>query len=444
MTETKTHNSSLADYTDEELSAWEEVCFLNEEKYITRIYVALIGIIAANQLLEFVLPSTFIRIIELGFFVFITSSFFRMYRLKALVRFEGWPKILCVLIVLCLIQILIRGNWQELSLKDLPLYILNRIFCLPYLLPFCVLFLPNSDHVKRISSIFYWGTLFVIPMWIIHFDSLIGETFEGESIGAYLPFLGCFLLAYPTELPTRRKIVLWSIWGTYLLLMLLNARRNMIFSLCFYAFIGYYVNIGKHIGSTMLRFFLNGLAVLIVALSLLLNFSTITGSYFQRLNDRINEDSRSGVELLFWADYLTSTPMEQAFGKGAYGSYYQEMTNKETGETTTDRFVIETGYLNMLLKGGYVFMAIIIIVMLTCFVKSLRIQWLEGLYLRLAFILFAIDCYTLDLICMFTTQSVIFWLSVNLALDYWPKYSEEADEDYNELEGLSRHPISAS
>lgn len=431
-----TQNSEITNYSEEEISVWAEECFLEEEKYITRIYVALLGLIATNPLFENFIPSTALRITELAFCAVMAHSLFTLYRLKALVFFQGWSKFLCTLLALCLIQILIRGNWLELTGKELPLYFLSNIFCLPYLLPFCLLFLPNKDHIERISNIFFWGTLLVIPIWIINANNLIGKTFEGESIGAYLPFLGCFLIAYPTNLPKGRKLILWSIWGIYLLLMLLNARRNMIFSLCFYGFIGYYVNLSKFIGSRTMRIIISTIIGTLVAAPLFLSFSSIMGNYFSRLENRMDEDTRSGVELLFWADYANSTQIQHAFGKGSHGSYYQEMIDKDTGEITTDRVLIETGYLNMLLKGGYIFMAVLIVLMITCFIKSFEIKPTEGTFCKLIFILFAVDCYATDLVCMFTTQSVIFWISVNLALDYWEQneYSNfEEDEDIKKL-----------
>lgn len=431
MNTTIQQNGNWIDYSEEELSILEEEYFLEEEKFITRIYVALIGIIATNSLFGFFLPSTLLRITELVFCGVTGHSLYRLYKMDAMIKFQGWSKLLCTLLVLCLLQILIRGNWLELSMREIPLYILSKTFCLPYLLPFCILFLPNREHIEKISNIFFWGSLLVFPIWLLNADNLIGKTFEGESIGAYLPFLACFLIAYPTELSTRRKITVWIIWAIYLVLMLLNARRNMIFSLAYYAFIGYYVNIGKHISSSMtLRIIFNGVASFMVIIPLVLNFSFLTSTYFQRLNERLGENTRTEVELLFWADYMSSTQPEQAFGKGAYGSYYQESKNLQTGEVSTDRFLIETGYLNMLLKGGYVFMVIIILIMLTCMIKAFQIKWLEGLYLRLAFILYPIDCYTTDLTCFFTFQSVIFWLSINLVLSNWPQYEEDDQGEY--------------
>lgn len=418
------HNNNATNYSEEEQFAREDAWLLEEEKYVSNFYIALIILLSIGQLIEPLFGTTIARLLELLSLVTMVISFLRLKRQGSLIKFQGWSRALCLMVSLCLLQVFLRGSWSELGLKDLGLYIINTTFSLPYIVSLCILFLPNTYHIDRISNIFFWGTLLVVPIWLINLDNLVQDLWRGESVGAYLPFLACFLLSYPNSLSRRRKIIMWIIWGIYLALMILNARRNMIFSLSVYAAIAYYIRIGRHMNSAFKRIIFNGLTLSIVVLPLLLNFSTSSNANLKRLNNRITEDTRSSVELFFLADYYTYTQAEQAFGKGAYGTYFQYTWNKEIGKMGEERFVVETGYLNMMLKGGYILMFIIILFLLTCLIKALWAEGPEGIYFRFAFIYFIVACYATDLVCICTFQSVVFWLSVNLLLTHQPLCEE--------------------
>lgn len=388
-----------------------------EQLDISLIYISLIGIIIASQLFDGMLSTTIIHLIEFAFVGIASFCFINIIRKRSFILYEGWSRVLILLICISLAQIMYNSPWNEMHGKDLFLYILGKQAILPYILPFFILFLPNRDHIARICSIFFWASLLTIPLWLLNSNDLIGETFEGERIGVYLPYFACFLLAYPCHLAKWKQLTLWGIWAVYLILMLMNARRNMIFTLSFYAFMVLYINIAKVIRNTAIRIFTNGIIFTLIGSIFLLNIGAFSGGIFERLNKRLNEDSRSGVELLFWADYMTSTPEEQAFGKGSSGTYYQKQVDKETGEVTTQRNIVETGYLDMMLKGGYTFAVIIVLLMITCLVKAYKSKEEDSVFLKLIYILFVIDCYAVVIVTQFCTFSIIFWLCTNLALN---------------------------
>lgn len=388
-----------------------------EQLDITLVYISLIGMITASQLFDGMLATTFIRLIELTFAGIASFGFINIVRKRSCILYEGWSRILILLICTALVQIMFNSPWDEMHGKDLFLYILGKQTILPYTLPFFILFLPNRDHIDRICSIFFWASLLTIPIWLLNASSLIGESFEGERIGAYLPYFACFLLAYPCHLSKWKTITLWGIWAVYMVLMLMNARRNMVFTLSFYAFMVLYINIGKIVRNTAARILTNGIILTLIGSLFLLNIGVFSGGIFERLNKRINEDSRSGVELLFWADYMTSTPKEQAFGKGSSGTYYQKQVDKETGEVTTQRNVVETGYLDMMLKGGYTFAALIVLLMFTCMVRAYQSKEEDSVFLKLMYILFIVDCYAVVIVTQFCTFNILFWLCANLALN---------------------------
>ena len=99
-------------------------------------------------------------------------------------------------------------------------------------------------YYKEILQLFYKASLFVIPIWILNSNLLVQlDTYKGEHIGVYLPFLSAFLLGFLPLFRKKEKYFVVSIWAIYFMLMLLNARRNVSLSLALYAFIAYIFSI---------------------------------------------------------------------------------------------------------------------------------------------------------------------------------------------------------
>ena len=79
---------------------------------------------------------------------------------------------------------------------------------------------------------------------------------------------------------------------------------------------------------------------------------------------KIDDDSRSGVELEFMLD-MGDNIQYWIFGKGAMGTYYD--SSPLFIESNGLRQEIETGYLHLILKGGIIYLILYIIVLLRAF-----------------------------------------------------------------------------
>ena len=90
-----------------------------------------------------------------------------------------------------------------------------------------------------------------------------------------------------------------------------------------------------------------------IILSVLILVSIIAASFsdssaFNVLADRFNQNTRSGVEDYFFTDFK-GKPLDWIFGRGINGTYYCPVL-----EGQSYRNVIETGYLQFILKGGLI------------------------------------------------------------------------------------------
>lgn len=339
---------------------------------------------------------------------------------KADVHYGKVAQVLWCALAAVSIGIIVRGDYGGGLLKFL-LKFKYGYGLMVYLLPAVILPLPNLKYFDAILSVLFKLQLLVIPLWMIGFspDGLVREVFYGERIGVYLPVISAFLLGFLRLLSPSRRIVTFCIYLIYLLLMVLNARRNMVLSLGLYGLVAIIVNVlfSDNKKATLIML----VALLFSAVTIGANFERLSTGILSNLMDRGMEDTRSGVEMIFLYDFSNSPATDIAFGRGIDGTYYQEMVDKDTGEVTYDREGIETGYLHMVLKGGVVYVVLLIAMMMTAIVTGCRMRRRYLAYLSLVMVIFLVDSYTSNPICTFSIRTVIFWLSLSLLLQQVPK-----------------------
>lgn len=245
------------------------------------------------------------------------------------------------------------------------------------------------------------------------------DTYKGEHIGAYLPFLSAFLLGFLPLFKKKQKFLIIAIWGIYFLLMLLNARRNVSLTMALYAFTAYASSILHNIKRHPAKYIFVCVFTLISLLFLQINAYKLASGTFNNIAHRGMEDSRSQVEILFFLDFSHSPISDWVCGRGMDGGYAQAVTNEETGETTYNRKIIETGYLNMMLKGGILYDLIVIMLMLATLKGIFKKD--NPIYIKYSgviLITYFLDMYTTNPICDYTPRSILFWFLISYLLQF--------------------------
>lgn len=383
-----------------------------EKQYVIRVYILVFATLLINPLLsKFVPNTTILRSMEMLCYISIFIYEFKLYRANCLRHFCSYEKILYVLLLFISIYIVIRGNWPD-SPKDFALHILSTP---QYALPFIIIPLPNAKYFKDIITIFYKASLCVIPIWIINVSDLVQVgTFRGEAIGAFLPFLSAFLLGLSYFFNKRQRKLNVIIWAVYFLLMMLNARRNVSFTLLLYAFIAYVFSITMDMKKNIIKSILTILISILIGLFLILKMDALSSGLFRNMSNRVSEDTRSGVEELFFADFANSPITDWIFGRGMDGGYYQITIDAETGEISDNRTAIETGYLNMILKGGMVYDVVIILIMLLAVRRGYGRKNRTCSFLATILLTYFIDLYTTNPVCAFSVRSILFWFCISV------------------------------
>ena len=373
----------------------------------------LFAMLLSKPLLEnFITVTTILRSFELGCYIVVFYYLHKLHKANSLRNLRSYEKFLYVLLFLVTLSILLRGEWPR-NPKDFALHLLATP---TYSLPFIVALLPNARHFESIIKIFYAASLFVIPIWLINASQLVQVgTHLAEGIGIYLPFMSAFLLGVGCCFDKRQKRINIIIWSVYFLLMMLNARRNVSFSLFVYAFIAYMFSFSNMLKKNKAKFVVMSFASLFAGIVLLLNLQALSSGLFKNMAGRIGQDSRSGVEEFFFADFAKAPMSDWMFGRGMDGGYAQVVVSEATGEVSDIRPVIETGYLHIMLKGGLVYDALIILLMLLALKRGCSKKDKLSKYISVILLTYFVDLYTTNPVCSFSVRSILFWFCIGVA-----------------------------
>lgn len=387
-----------------------------ECRIVKNIYKYLLLMLVVSPLLSsFVTNTTILRTIELICFAIAIFNEWKFYHLRKCFVYRGFSKFLFYSLLIVSLGVVLRAEFPS-TFSGLGLFLTNQQGFLVYLLPFLILPLPNAKYMKDILKVFFYISLIVFPLWVINIDSLVQVgTFKAEGIGKYLPFFSAFLLGFLPFFKKKQRMIIILTWAIYLFLMLLNARRNVSFTICLYGIFAYFVTTQMSANTQSFKSFLMLLFFFLAALLLLANLDNLASGIFSNMAGRATDDSRSEVEINFFFDFAHSPITDWIWGRGMDGGYLQDTYNVETGEISPLRKGIETGYLYLLLKGGLLYVFSVVLIMINALFlgwKNIRKQYM--LFCMLVLASHFLDLYTSTPICAFSSRSTIFWFVVSV------------------------------
>lgn len=289
---------------------------------------------------------------------------------------------------------------------------------LPYFAPVVLLFPKNIFYLRRLFvAIVVLAAIFLVLSLFYRGQLLYpGEDMQSQAImetfakTLSLP-TGFLLLTYLYQ-PKFRRLFAFAVIIVVVFLALIRGRRaitvmNLSYLLFFY-FIYLYVN--------KVRFTTLVFSLFIVCLLAVAGFKYYTAnkkSTFSVLTSRLDEDTRSAVETCFYDDMKTE---DWIFGRGMLGEYYCPGVDEASYENSyTDyRSIIETDYLNIILKGGAISLGLVLLITIPAAIKG--IFYSKNVLSKAAgmWILFWImDLYPAT-VTTFTLNYLIVWISVGI------------------------------
>ncbi len=240
----------------------------------------------------------------------------------------------------------------------------------PNMMPFALLSLRNNSHfdfsyfVRLMTLMAFFYILFSpVAIWYMsNFNWTVGVALDEK--GSYQDFISNSTLGIRNIVPATILIFLfkyisWRKWMFFLVTYLCNifmliymARRGSLVLFCAHLLLVWwlYISHEKSVSKLKLILFL-GLAI-ILGYSIFVNYSD---SLFSLLLERGTIDTRNIVEQSFYSDFNTLSDF--IFGRGWFGEYYEIALG-------TYRPYIETGFLAVLLRGGFLLLIPYVILML--------------------------------------------------------------------------------
>lgn len=354
---------------------------------------------------------TILNALTLLSYIIILYLLYQLKILRCLIRPHN--KILLITYTFISFLIIVRTQWGH-DLKSILLNFINTRNMLPFVMPFIILFLPNAKYFKDILKIFFYASLVMIPIWIFNLKDLVQIGFAGEHIGNYIPYFSAFLLGFPYLFNRKQNFALYAITFIYLILMILNARRNVTLSLGMYILFAYYIIIQNNIKRDPNRLGIILSISIIIIIAILIYWNSLMSGLFENLNARMNANTREEVNDLFFQDFMNAPLIDWIIGRGASGGYIQPSYNIETGEYSVLRNGIETGYLHFLLKGGIIYMISILLFILNAIRNAWKSNNLIYKYIELTLLYSFIDFYATTSISEFTPRLIIFWFCISM------------------------------
>ncbi|MDN3655839.1 hypothetical protein QWZ08_09405 [Ferruginibacter paludis] len=247
------------------------------------------------------------------------------------------------------LSILVRGI--QFDYQALKYYFQIDYIFYPLIIPLIVFF--NKDDL----TFFYLIRSFYLLAVVFLLFSLLDRfliTQRGTAEGFILPFAFTCGFLFLSSKYTSRKIT-WVAFVS-LLIGLLSftylARRNALGSFAVLLLTGFYFLLRNMHAGRFIRFIPIFCLIAIVGLS---SADKLPLSLTEKLNDRLAEDSRSYV----FDNFFKSMEEDMFFGRGMRGTYYSPIDHQVTDDgvvydAVNNRDVIENGYLQLVLNGGYI------------------------------------------------------------------------------------------
>jgi hypothetical protein len=301
----------------------------------------------------------------IGLVLFTGASFFLIQ-----FKFESkYLRTIYILYIMWLFTIISRGFQLNADfIKSMMFEDYQGIF--PYFAPLILLFPQNFYSYKKLFKVIITIGIFYFIFDAISIKSLLNRDISNvasrnilENFSRHLAFPSTFLLLAYSYQSRNVKIFTWSIAVITTLFAIIRARRGMLFTFAdamAFSFIIYLSESKKKMAIVMISLF----SVLLITIYGLQFFNN--SSMFQSFRSRVDEDTRSGVEECFYNDMSTT---DWIIGKGITGHYY--CANVDPGNRTGYRSVIETDYLNIILKGGVISLLLFLLITVPAAIKGI-------------------------------------------------------------------------
>ena len=284
-----------------------------------------------------------------------------------------------------------------------------------YFVPLILLFPKNLLYYKKVVLVILVLGLIFLLYDVLFIKNLLNLDYENNDAKfTYEHFVkilsvpcGLILLTFPYQ-SKRTRYFAFLVLLVSILFSVIRARRALLIMSISPLIITYILLLY----SQKKNFIIALLPFLIVLIVLMFGDSGNTRStprIFRLLSDRATEDTRSGVEVAFYHDM---NPQDWIIGKGINGQYY--CPGIDISNMTGYRRMIETDYLNIILKGGLISLGLLLLIAIPALIKGLFYS--KNILSKAAAIwilLWIVELYPAN-VSNFSLHYLMFWICIGI------------------------------
>lgn len=309
------------------------------------------------------------------------------------------------------VAVILRGI--SLHLTDLIGSLLNGNYgILLYFAPLILLFPKSITFYKRMfDAMIILGLIFLTCTVLFRHELMDRSAATKDSIEYLSRTLampcGFLLLTYKYHSKTRILFAL-VVMVLSLLFSIYKARRGLsitLISISILAYLIFIINARKKV----LAVYLSALILISGALYASSIYNINNNKLLSMMADRGDEDTRTGVELYFYNDMKTK---DWIIGRGINGKYYCPIFSDE--DVSDYRNLMETGYLQIILKGGLIRLILFLLIAVSAIFLGLfssknMLAKASALWIMVAII--SLYPATVE---SFTLQYLLVWVSIGV------------------------------
>ena len=293
-----------------------------------------------------------------------------------------------------------------------------------YVTPIILLFPRSLVYYKKLfdalivfAVLYFLLDVVFIKKLLVRGDDIISQSIIESVFEIGIPV--SFILLTFLYHSNRTNLIAAATIALTLLLVVIRARRGLILitsTTIFFCYIFYFFGAAKKL---LIVYF--SAIVFIGGALYAANLYKLQKSFLGFMYERGTEDTRTNVELYFYDDMKTN---DWIAGRGMDGEYF--CPNIEEFQATNYRNVIETGYLQIILKGGLI--SLVLLLLITFPAVILGIFYSNNILAKAAGVWifqFILNLYP-QISTTFNLSYILVWISVGIC------YSKEIRTISNE------------
>jgi hypothetical protein len=359
-----------------------------------------------------------------GLLLFIPSSF-------GVIKYQldnNYLKLIFPLYLLWMLITVWRGlSFDYASIKTTLFEPYNGVFL--YLTPLILLLPREPVHYKKLFLAIVYLSIVYLLYDLVFIKKLVQSGSSSRTMLEYFAKTlgipaGYLLVTYVYHSRKATLIAALAIFIT-LLLAIIGARRGLMFmtgTIILFAFLMYcYENRHRFINVVLSAF-----AVLLVCLYAATMFYSDDIKLFNFAKERMDEDTRSTVELFFYDDMQKK---DWLIGRGMNGLVASPVSLKEdhVGGKPGYRDGIETDYLKIILKGGIISLGLLLLIAVPAVFLGLFFSTnLLAKAAALWIVLWMLSLYPTN-VTNFTLNYLLVWVSIGICYSKNMRYMPEAE-----------------